>query len=468
MTKKGKRAALLQRNEQITDLQRENEQLKARLAECEKRDGAPGPSRELPAADAGSAVDAFIICDSQLGVTDIDESALRYIGPNLRKEDVVGKDLADLVTDRERYERYLKVVETGERFTVEESLVLPDIGEVHVITRAFRAGDGLGILTSDVTAQKRMEKELLASEERSRLMLDNASEGVAVLQDGVMKYINPGLAAMSGFSIEEGIGKPFLDFVHPDDRQMAVDNYVRRQRGEAVPSRYEFRFLHKDGSTGWAQISVALHEWDGRTATLCLMTDITQRKLAEEALRVSEERNRLLIDNAAEVVTVIQDGLIKFINRMVTELAGYSPEELVSRPFLELIHPDDRQTVADNYARRLSGGEVPTSYQFRVVHKNGEARWAAASVTLFTWEGEPATLGMLTDITERKRAEELLRASEEKYRTLADQSIQGIMIAQGTPPRVVYCNAAMAEHCRPHQRGDAVAIAPADGRPRAS
>ena len=203
---------------------------------------------------------------------------------------------------------------------------------------------------------------------------------------------------------------------------MVADNYVKRLSGGEVPATYQMRVVHKNGDTRWAATSVALSTWEGRPSTLGLLSDITERKKAEEALRVSEEKNRLIIDNANEAITVIQDGLIKFINPKFSRATGYAAEELLLKPFMELIHHDDRQMTADYYFRRLKGEEVPATYQFKFLDKAGDTKWAEINAVLFDWEGRPATLGLLSDITERKQAEWTLQASEEKYRLLTEKT----------------------------------------------
>ncbi len=130
------------------------------------------------------------------------------------------------------------------------------------------------------------------------------------------------------------------------------------------------------------------------------------RKRLEEALRNSEERYRLLVDNASEAIIVAQDGMIKFANPKATELSGYSKEELTSVPFVEIIHPDDREMVFERYLRRLQGEEIPSTYPFRIIDKKGNIKWAEIHAVALTWDGKPATLNLLTDITERKKMEE--------------------------------------------------------------
>ncbi len=139
---------------------------------------------------------------------------------------------------------------------------------------------------------------------------------------------------------------------------------------------------------------------------MVISRDITKRKQAEEALRTSEERYRLLVENANEVIVVAQDGMLKFVNRIASELIGYSEQELTSRPFPEFIHPDDRGMVVERHLRRLKGDVSQPRYAFRLVTRDGSIKWVEIGAVLIDWEGRPATLNFLTDITERKLAEE--------------------------------------------------------------
>lgn len=129
---------------------------------------------------------------------------------------------------------------------------------------------------------------------------------------------------------------------------------------------------------------------------------------ANAELRESEEKYRLLVENANEAVLVVQDGLFKFFNCKTMEISGYSQEELASKPFAELIHPEDREMVVERHRRRLKGEKFLNVYPFRIIDKDGNVKWVEINAVLINWEGRPATLNFLTDITERKRAEEAL------------------------------------------------------------
>ena len=147
--------------------------------------------------------------------------------------------------------------------------------------------------------------------------------------------------------------------------------------------------------------------------------DITARKRAEEAQRESEERYRVLVENAGEAIFIAQGGLLKFANKKTMELSGYTREELTSRSYTDFIHPDDRATVLDRHLKRRQGIEVPSNYSLRIVQRSGEVKWAELNVVQIDWQDKPATLNFLRDITERKQAEEGLRASQRQLRAFA-------------------------------------------------
>jgi len=133
------------------------------------------------------------------------------------------------------------------------------------------------------------------------------------------------------------------------------------------------------------------------------------RQQAEKALQESEEKYRLLVDNAQEAIIVAQDGILKFFNPKALEFAGYSRQETASMPFAEMIHPDDREMALQYYLKCLRGEESPPLYQVRLIDKFGNIKWLESNVVLVTWEGRPATLNFLSNITERRWAEEALR-----------------------------------------------------------
>ncbi|MBF0498154.1 MAG: PAS domain S-box protein, partial [Deltaproteobacteria bacterium] len=156
--------------------------------------------------------------------------------------------------------------------------------------------------------------------------------------------------------------------------------------------------------------------------------DVTDRKSMEEALRQSESNYKLLVENSSEGICVLQDGMIRYANPWAIVLTGYTKEELASLHFLELVHPEERKTALDNYVRRLKAERVPSVVTYRVVTKFGDINWVDLNALLIDWEGKPAVLAFLNDITDRKLAELALGDSEEQFKTVFDESPIGIEV----------------------------------------
>ena len=153
-----------------------------------------------------------------------------------------------------------------------------------------------------------------------------------------------------------------------------------------------------------------------------------QLKAATEALQLSEEKYRIVVENANEAIIVSQDRILKFFNPKTIELTGYTAGELTSRSFSELVHPEDRKMVGERYQRRLQGQEVPSTYEFRIQRKDGSTRWVRINAALIPWENRPATLSLLTDITEHKLAEENLQQEELQFEILFDAISEGVAL----------------------------------------
>jgi PAS domain S-box-containing protein len=162
---------------------------------------------------------------------------------------------------------------------------------------------------------------------------------------------------------------------------------------QAINSGADF-YLQKGGEPG-AQFAELSHK----------IKQAASRRRVDDALRKSEEKYRHLVEHSNEAIVVAQDGMLRLVNHKAAEFTGYSEQELLSMPFSTVIHPDDCAMVVDQYEKQLKREELPSRYSFRLDPKDSSTRWVENSVTSIDWEGRPATLNLLTDITERKRTE---------------------------------------------------------------
>jgi PAS domain S-box-containing protein/putative nucleotidyltransferase with HDIG domain len=378
--------------------------------------------------------DGMYIIDRDFNINPLTPNIGKMLGYSL--EDMAGKKLPDLdfmftaslQLAMSNFQRVLagEVVSTAEyEFVAKDGTV-----RYQDISGAPLVRDGKIVaavcVARDITERKLAEQALQASEEKYRMLLENASEGIAVVQDGVFKFFNNKLLDLVGYDADEIRAKPFVEVIYPEDRSMVAERHLKRLKGEQFEDIYSFRFIRKSGDLKWVELKVALIEWEGRPATLNFLTDITERKKAEEALQKSEEKYRTLIENANEGIAVVQDGAFKFFNVKFLALTGYDADEMRSRPFVGLIFPEDRDIVVNRYRRRLKGEQLDGTFSFRCMHKSGDLIWVEINSALIEWEDRPATLNFLTDITKRKEAEQALQQEKDWVKELLD--IAGVMI----------------------------------------
>jgi PAS domain S-box-containing protein len=150
------------------------------------------------------------------------------------------------------------------------------------------------------------------------------------------------------------------------------------------------------------------------TGVAIFAQDITKRKRAEEAVQKSEKEYRALFENASVGILVAQDQMFRFVNPQMEKLLAFKQTELKSRSITDFFHPDDRNMIQERHEKRLKGESVPEVYNTRIVDRYGNTKWVEVKVVPIQWDDRPAALGFMTDITERKRAEEELRRNVEE------------------------------------------------------
>ena len=258
--------------------------------------------------------------------------------------------------------------------------------------------------------RKRVEGVLRNSEEKYRTIFETTGTATVIIEeDTIISLANREFEKLSGYSKEEVEGKKsWTEFVVKDDlERMKEYHRLRRVNPDLAPRNYECRFIDREGNIKNTLLTIDVIP--GTKKSVASLLDITEHKKGEEKLQASEEKYRTVVENANEAIIVIQDGVIKFANPKTMELCGYSEKELTSKPFAEFIHPEDQDMVKERYLRRLKGEKLPPIYSFRFINKEGNTRWVEISAVRITWQGKPATLNFLTDITERKKAEEKIK-----------------------------------------------------------
>ena len=275
--------------------------------------------------------------------------------------------------------------------------------------------------------------------EEYRVMVENAVQGIMVLQDGRVRYANARARGFFNNLSGELTLESLASRVHPDDRPMVLGRYAQRLRGEEVPKVYSFRVVADDGRVLWLEFSVSLIEWEGRPATLVLAEDITERRKMEAALAESEKTIRALLDASPAVEFLVgSDGKILVYNQAFERFFGRDGKPLTGRNIQDLLSPQENQV---NRGKAL---EVLSTRKPVFFDDYQRGLWLEKSFSpILDEEGRVAKIACYgKDISERKRAAEALKESELRNRNLVEAagiSGLGIVVFKGDKRGRVFC-----------------------------
>ncbi|HEX6321767.1 MAG TPA: PAS domain S-box protein [Burkholderiales bacterium] len=277
---------------------------------------------------------------------------------------------------------------------------------------------------------RRMDSEarLRESEERFRRTFELAGSGVAhVAMDGRFLRVNRRLCEMFGYAEGELVGRSVKTLSHTEDRDVTDLERARMHRGEIDVARFQKRYLRKDGSTLWAEMSVTLERDAAGTPLyeISVLDDISARKAAEAALRDSEARYRHTFELAGVGVAHIGlDRRFQRVNRRFCEILGYAEEALIGRTGREFSHPEDLDHMNQQRPRLYAGGIEAVRGEKRYLRKDGSVVWVAYTLALERdAAGNPQhEIAVYDDVSARKAAETALRESEARFRSLTELS----------------------------------------------
>jgi PAS domain S-box-containing protein len=379
-----------------------------------------------------TANDAVVTIDPQSIIIDWNRTAERMFG--WPRDEAVGRVITDLIVPpahREAHHRGMKrflenrtagilnrrveitaLDRSGREFDIELSVWPVETGTTFTFSAFIR----------DISERRSAEAALRASEEKYRLVVENAHEGIVVSQDGMLKYANPRALALTERTLEQAMSTPFIEMVHPDDRARVYGNYLRRMRGEAVDPVYVFKVITATGIVRSLQIAAVAIEWEGRPATLNFLTDVTRQVALQESLAQTLAEREAILETTAVGVMFIQAGRIKWINDALEQsMLGWGDGELIGRTgeaaFAD--HADWSRFLKECIPALENTGNYSGDWHVR--RKDGSAWWCHMSAKAL----KPADLGAGTmwfflDISSRRRAEEEVRRALLRERELSE------------------------------------------------
>lgn len=334
----------------------------------------------------------------------------------------------------------LNMLKTGQSpaffHPVEHSIQTPS-GEVRTILQnSFPIKTSLGYrvasIIHDITERKQMEIDLFTSEEKLRAILDHSHDAIGVYVNGIWEMCNPAAMKMFGLSPNEDLsGSPVLDIITAAERTRVEALMRDRVEGRDAPNSYITRGIKRDGLEFDMEVTVSTFTLEGMTNALLIMRDITEQMRAENALRESEARFRLMADTTPSLVWQAgTDAKCDYFNKTWLEFTGRSMEQEMGNGWTEGVHPDDLQACMDTYMNAFRARH-PFTMEYRLHHADGTYHWLMdTGIPRFTPDGTfVGYIGSCTDISALKQLEEELQTQRDFANQIITLMGQGLTVS---------------------------------------
>ena len=354
-------------------------------------------------------------------------------------DQIIGRSIWDFspIESRPALRKGIDLLLSGvRRYLIAEDKVTRIDGEVinvEISTSFFPFNNQNGILAffRDITKRRRAEDELKRSENIYRTIFETTGTAMIFFEeDTTISLANSECLIISGYTKDEVEGKmSWRTFIAEEDLPKLMESHrLRNINPDLAPRTHEFKLKNKDGSCRDVFMTIAMIP--GTRQRIASIVDISDRKRAEKALIASEEKYRLVVENAKEAIVIVHDGVVRYANPKMAEIYGCHENDLTGRIFFDMIDGESRVRMMKEYIERMNGREPGFGEPVRIADSSGRFRWLEIYSVPIVWEEKQAMLIFLNDITERKLAEEALHASEERYRLLAENAGDIILVCE--------------------------------------
>lgn len=410
-------------------------------AEVRKRTGETQHSREELALILDRIPEMISFLDKDLRYIYADEGYAAWYG--FKKEELVGKYVKDILPP-ENYAkvrpRLLEVVATGKEIYYRHEVVRIDGTKADVSISYVPKKDQDGNVEAffatvrDITHERLAERALVESEAKYRLLVDNALVGIIIVQGGKVVFANQGVEKLFGYeSVGEMLGLDFENLVAPQDFGHVFVEGRDKETDIKQKSQYVFKALRKNGTVFDAEIVSQVIAYGGKKAIQGMVIDISERVKAEE-------RFRHLSEASYEALFISEKGICLEQNATAQRIFGYTDEEAVGRMGTDWIAHEDREIVIHHM---LAGYEEP--YRVTALRKDGTTFPCEIVARMMDYEGRRVRLTALRDITVQVEAEENLRESEERYRSIIQKNQAIMLLIDPLTGDIVEANAAASQ-----------------------
>ncbi len=369
------------------------------------------------------ANDAVFIMNLQGEQILVNNKAADMLGYSI--EELSGKSFKDIVASHE-YEDAKEKLEgliAGKSYKPYERIARRKDGSdfpVEITATLIRNLEGeplfIQSVVRDISDRKKAEVKLKESREMYRTLVETSPDAVTVTDlEGKITYVSRKTLQIHGFDTSEEVtGKSAFSLIAPEDHERAGKNLKKALEGGAVKD-LEYILVRKDGTRfiGELNASVIKDVKGEPKAFIAISRDITERKMAEQELSDSEKKFRSVVENANDAIYIITSQGFQYVNSAFERLTGYSSKEILEETFdlWSIIHAEDVKMIRDREKARRVGKEVPSRYEFRILAKDGTTKTVEPATVQIGEKGETKVVGILRDVTDRKMAEEKIKAS---------------------------------------------------------
>lgn len=275
-----------------------------------------------------------------------------------------------------------------------------------------------------------------------RRMVENSRDGICITQNGMFRYANQAFCDMLGYTLEELTTVKGPDLLAEKDKDRIIAQHYKRMAGEHGKSIDYITMIRKDGTLIDIEMSANAIQLEGSWASFISARDITERNKMQEALEKSEQKYRMLIENAQDGIIITQDGQFKLVNKVFCETIEYSEQELIGMSFLDVVSEEDKARLMEYHKLRMSGSRHHMIYEAKAIAKSGKIIDFEINTTFIEYNNRPATFIILRDQTTRKSLEETVRSSERKYRKLFEAESDAIFLIEKESGKILDANPA--------------------------
>ena len=380
-----------------------------------------------------SSLDMIISADQNRRIVEFNVAAQNTFGYS--KEEVLGKQVDIIYADPAQASNVREAVLKTGQFSG-EIVNKRKNGETfpsYVAASAMEDKDGkfLGVMgiSRDITERKQAEEALQESEERYRAIFEQAADSIVLVDadTGALVKFNDRAHEDLGYTREEFEKLKIGDFEVIESAEEVARHTEKIVRQGA--DTFETKHRTKGGEIRDVQVSCRAISIRGRDFVQSIWHDVTERKRVEE-LRESEGKYSALVEQAVDGIIIAQDGVLKFANRAHAEMTGYTVEEMEGMPFLDTVAPELRDVVAQRFGSRMAGEQLSPVYETKVRCKDGTVREVEARSRTIQYQGRPADLSTVRDVTERKRMEQQLKEYSENLERMVEDRTRELEDAQ--------------------------------------